>query len=133
MKKTIIKIMALTLALVMTCAMLASCGGPASTPEKAEEALKKNDYSVQVLDNELTLLAVSAFAGDVEAVVVGASKDLKDGVTIFYYADAKAANEAWADVKEAMEKDADEETDLVIKKSGKMIYAGTKDAIKAAG
>ena len=133
MKKTIIKILAFTLVLTMACALLVSCGGPAATPEKAEKALEKNGYKVETIDDETALGFMAAFAGDVEAIVIGMSEDFKDGITIFYYEDAKAANEAWEDVKEEMEGESDEDMELVIKKSGKMIYAGTKDAIKAAG
>ena len=53
-------------------------------------------------------------------------------ITIFYYADAKAANDAWDKVKEEAESEKDEDVDLIIKKSGKMIYFGTKNAIEAA-
>lgn len=132
MKKTFIKIMALTLVAVMACTMLVSCGGPNADPDKAVEALKDNDYVVEKLDGKISLAVVSAFAGDVEAVVLGVSEDGKEAVTIFYYEDSKAANEAWDDVKKEMEKENDDETKLVIKKSGKMIYAGTEAAIKAA-
>ena len=132
MKKTFIKIMALTLVAIMMCTMLVSCGGPNANPDKAVESLKDNDYVAEKIDSKLGLAFVSAFAGDVEAVVTGLSKDGKEAITIFYYEDAKAANEAWDDVKEHMEKEKDDETKIVIKKSGKMIYAGTEAAIKAA-
>ena len=130
MKKTIIKITALTLVALMMCAMLASCGGPNANPDKAVESLKDNDYMAEKIDSTVGLLAFS-FAGDVEAVVTGINKDA-DVVTIFYYSSAKAANEAWDKVKEEAEEEKDDDSELVIKKSGKMIYAGTKDAIKAA-
>lgn len=130
MKKTIIKITALTLVALMMCAMLASCGGPNANPDKALESLKDNDYIAEKIDSTVGLLAFS-FAGDVEAVVTGFNKDA-DTVAIFYYSSAKAANEAWDKVKKEAEEEKDDDSELVIKKSGKMIYVGTKDAIKAA-
>lgn len=130
MKKIIIKILTLTLVLAMACTVLASCGGPKADPDKAVESLKDNDYTAEKIDSKLGLLVFS-FAGDVEAVVTGVNKDL-DMITIFYYADAKAANDAWDKVKEEAESEKDEDVDLIIKKSGKMIYVGTKAAIKAA-
>ena len=48
MKKNILKITALALLAVMLCAMLVACGGPNKDPEKAKEALSKNDCVVSV-------------------------------------------------------------------------------------
>ena len=50
-----------------------------------------------------------------------------------YFEDADAAKAAWEDVKEYAEKeDKEEDEDWEIKKFGKMIWYGTKAAIKAA-
>ena len=128
MKKTFIKIMALTLVAVMACTMLVSCGGPNANPDKAVEALEKNDYGAEKIDSKLGLLVYS-WAGDgLECVVVGLDKNL-DGVTILYYEDAKAANAAWEKVEEH---GSDKEDGYVLKKSGKMIYFGSEEAVKAA-
>lgn len=128
MKKTLIKIMTFMLVAVMTCTMLASCGGPNADPDKAVEALEKNDYAAEKIDSKIGLLVFS-WAGDgLECVVTGLDENL-EGITIFYYEDAKSAKEAF----EAVEKHASEEDDdYVLKQSGKMIYVGTKEAVKAA-
>ena len=128
MKKTFIKIVTFMLLAAMTCAMLASCGGPNANPDKAVEALKENDYVAEKIDSKLGLLVFS-WAGDgLECVVTGLDKDL-EGVTIFYYESADAANNAWEKVEEH---ESDKDDDYVLKKSGKMIYVGTAEAIKAA-
>ena len=136
MKKTL-RIFALTLVAVMLCLTLASCGGPNADPDKAVEALKENDVAWAVKD-EYGVPAALKLAGvdGVDCVVTGTGKidDKYAHVTIVYFdeaADAKEAYEKVEDFAENYKKEA-EDSDWVIKKSGKMIYYGTKDAIKAA-
>ena len=136
MKKTL-RIFALTLVAVMLCLTLASCGGPNADPDKAVEALKANDVAWAVKD-EYGVPAALKLAGvdGVDCVVTGTGKidDKYAHVTIVYFdeaADAKEAYEKVEDFAENYKKEA-EDSDWVIKKSGKMIYYGTKDAIKAA-
>lgn len=132
MKKTFTKILALALVAIMACAMLVSCGGPNSDPDKAKAALKENDYVAEKVDSTIGL-AFYAWAGDVEAVVTGLSDD--GFITILYYEDADAAKDAWEKVEKYVndeKKDEKDDSDWVFEKSGKMIYFGNKDAIKAA-
>lgn len=136
MKKSIVKILALSLVAVMMCVVLVSCGGPNSDPEKAAKALKNNDYAVETIENSgLGALAMAAFAAagieDLDCVVTATNKD-GEHITIFYFEDSKAANEEWEDVKGYVEDEKDDDSDWIIKKSGKMIYFGSKAAIKAA-
>lgn len=134
MKKTI-KLIALALVLTLSVVMLASCFGPNADPEKAAAKLKENGYIVSHDESGL-----SAFFGgfDVKDVtdVVSASAMMGtnyEHVTIIYFEDTEAANDAWEDVKEKAEKDdKKEDEDWVIKKFGSMIYYGTKAAIDAA-
>lgn len=134
MKKTM-KLIALALVLTLSVVMLASCFGPNANPEKAIEALKKNDYKAAEDDTVLPLIFAGLGIKDVDTVVTGTAiiDDKGEHVTIVYFEDADAAKAAWEDVKEYAEKeDKDEEdTDWTINKSGKMIYWGTKAAIKA--
>lgn len=129
MKKSIIKVLALSLVAVMMCVVLVSCGGPNADPDKAVDSLKKNDYAAAedkiVVPTALRLLGVD----DIDTVVSGTNKD-GEHVTIVYFEDKEAANDAWDDVKEYFEDKKDD--DWTIKKSGAMIYWGTSAGIKAA-
>ena len=137
MKKSIVKVLALALVAVMMCAMLVSCGGPNADPDKALEALKENGVTWAVKDDTVTpgLLKLAGIDG-VDCVVSGTGKidDEYAHITIIYFDEAADANDAWEDVQEEAEKDKKdaEDSEWVVKKSGKMIYYGTKNAIKAA-
>ncbi|MBE6702771.1 MAG: hypothetical protein E7585_05105 [Ruminococcaceae bacterium] len=65
---------------------------------------------------------------DVEATL--SATNGKEFVRIVYYESASAAKDAWEAAYEEFEKEND--SDLIIKRSGKMIWSGTKAAIKAA-
>ncbi len=134
MKKSIVKVLALSLA-VMMCVALVACGAPASNPDDAEKALKDNGYVVVRVDDEgLGGLAMAAFklAGidNVATVITGTNGD--EAITIFYFDEAADANAEWEDVQKWSDDESDDDSDWVLKKSGKMIYAGTKNAVKAA-
>ena len=132
--KRILKITALTLAMLMMAITLASCGGPAADPAKAEAALKENGYAVTMKDGKLVeVVAMALGIDDLDAQVTAVSKDdVDDFITIYYFETKEAADNAWDKVKEEAEKKNDDDSDIVIKKSGKMIYFGTKEAVKAA-
>lgn len=125
--KKFTRILALTLVLIMSVALFASCAAPNKDPEKAKEALEKNDYEVLLVDKDLDAL----YKG-LEAYLVAADEEDENGLMVYYFESADAANEAWDDMQDEIEEMKKEEEDLVSKKSGKMIYIGTKDAIKAA-
>lgn len=122
--KKFARIMSLALVAVMLCATLASCGAPAKDPADAVAALKEEGYVA------VKLLSVVTGVKDGEAVI------------ITYYDDADKAKEAMDKMDEAAIEELkgklvalglSEEGDLVgPKRSGKMIYMGTKAAIKAA-
>lgn len=133
MRKNIIKITALALLAVMLCAMLVACGGPNANPDKAKEALKENGYVAEKIDSKVGLAVYSIIAGDVEAVVTGVNED-GEAITIFYYENAADAKEVEEKIDELLEKygDDDKESEWVAKRSGKMIYIGTKQAVKDA-
>ena len=141
MKKTITKVLALTLVAVMMCAILVSCDAPNADPEKALAALKDNGYTAEKIENEgLGALAIAALSAagisDVECVVSGTAKidDSVEHVTIIYFEDADAAKAEWEDVQKYIDssKKDGEESEWVIEKSGNMIYYGTKNGVKAA-
>ncbi len=136
MKKSIVKVIALSLVAVMMCALLVSCGAPNANPDKAEKALKDNGYVVVRIDNEgLGALGLAVFtAAGIDGIetAITATNDEGESVTIFYFGESADANDVWEAVQEYSDGEKDDESDWVIKKSGKMIYFGTKAGAKAA-
>ena len=131
MKKSIVRILALSLVAVMMCVVLVSCGGPNSDPEKALDSLKENEYAAA--EDKLLIPAALRLLGvkDIDTVITGTNKD-GEHVTIIYFEDNAAANDAWEDVQEYFEETSDEDSNWTIKKSGAMTYWGTSAGIKAA-
>ena len=136
--KNVLRFAAVAMVTIMLCLTLASCGGPNADPDDALAALKENGVTWAAKDNTV-LPGVYKLLGvdDVECVVSGTGKI--DGeyahVTIIYFEEKDDANDAWEKIQKESEddkKDADEDAEWVCKKSGKMIYYGTKDAVKAA-
>ncbi len=136
--KNVLRFAAVAMVTIMLCLTLASCGGPNADPDDALAALKENGVTWAAKDNTV-LPGVYKLLGvdDVECVVSGTGKI--DGeyahVTIIYFEEKDDANDAWEKIQKESEddkKDADEDAEWVCKKSGKMIYYGTKEAINAA-
>ena len=136
--KNILRFAAVAMVAIMLCLTLASCGGPNADPDDALAALKENGVTWAAKDNTV-LPGVYKLLGvdNVECVVSGTGKI--DGeyahVTIIYFEEKDDANDAWEKIQKESEddkKEADEDSEWVCKKSGKMIYYGTKEAIKAA-
>ena len=126
MKKSIVKVLSFALVAVMVCAILVSCGGPNKDPKKAEAALKEAGYTVSLVEFEEP-------TDDGMVATLTAYKGLTDMVTIVYYETKADAKAAFADAEkeaEAMKELLGDE--FVLKQSGKMVYMGTKTAIKAA-
>ena len=129
MKKNFLKITALALLAVMICTMLVACGGPNKDPEKAKEALEDAGYTV--VFNDGGLIGDHLLPDGAEATLTAMKGD-DEYISIVYYEDAEAANEAWEDAKEDAKELEEEYEDIVYKKSGKIIYIGTKQAVKDA-
>ena len=133
--KKFTRILALTLVLVMSVAMLASCGAPNKDPDDALAALKDNKY-VAAKDNTIVPIALKLLGVDnIECVVSGSATidDKFETVTIIYFESKDDANDAWEKVQEyAEDKKDDKAEDWVCKKSGAMIYFGTPNGVKAA-
>ena len=123
MKKILSSIL-VCLLLVGCVLSLASCLGPNSDPEKAEDALKEAGYVV---------LALPTFG--IEGVEKSISAtNLDDSVQIFYLTEDADVDAAYEYVEKLYNKakEADEDIDLEIGKSSDMIWFGTEAAIKAA-
>ena len=138
--KTFAKILCLTIAAVMLCVVFASCA-PAAKAEDALAALKDNGYTAVKDDNIIPAGLKLLGANGVETVVSGSKVDSDNKfqtITIVYFgssSDAKKAEESvkkYADDKEKEDKEKAEESDWVFKRSGKIVYFGTKAAVKAA-
>ena len=132
MKKTI-RLIALSVLLVMAVLAFASCATPNADPDKAVAALEKAGYDAAVIDSGTLYNVYKAFGGKLEAIVSGSKGLLSgDGITILYYETADDAKDAFEAVEEYAKNQAEKESDYEIKQSGKMIWIGHKDAVKAA-
>ena len=136
--KNVLRFAAVAMVAIMLCLTLASCGGPNADPDDALAALKENGVTWAAKDNTV-LPGVYKLLGvdNVECVVSGTGKIEGEyaHVTIIYFEEKDDANDAWEKIQKESEddkKEADEDSEWVCKKSGKMIYYGTKDAVKAA-
>lgn len=137
MKKTL-RFIAVAMVAVIVCLALASCGGPNSNPDKALESLKKNGVTFAAKDTVFIPRALKAFGveGVTDAVSgTGFIKEKAAHITIIYFESAAAANNAFEGVEKYSNtiKNDDLKDNWVFEKSGKMIYFGTPEAIKAAG
>ncbi len=125
------------ISLVLACVLLvgcvftfASCAKPNSDPEKAKEALEDADYAVTYV-NEDTPIAGALLPDGVVATIVAFDKN-ENYIAITYYESKDDVNDAWEDAEEDAKELEEEYENIVCKKSGKMIYIGTEDAVKAA-
>ena len=124
------KIIALALVVVMLFT-LASCGIP-KDPETLKEKLEKkydDDVAVVLLDSNLTIIPAATMLGldddDIDAILSIALEDVGSG-TVIYFESAKEAKEAKKDLLDSV----DEDSDVVVKISGKAVFIGEKDLWK---
>lgn len=112
--------------LMMGCVLaLVSCGGPKKNPEKAKKALEDAKYTVVLLEGDK--------AGEgIEAMLTAVSEDMKNQISIVWYEKKADAKDAYKEAKEALEEMGDAAENMVVGKSGKMVWMGTKEAVKAA-
>ncbi len=137
MKKTV-KVLAFALTFIMLAMALTACA-PKSDPDKALKALKDKEYSA-VKSDYLGALGLAALGiKGVDSVVSGTKtvekkdEEKTESVTIIYFSSKDAAKDAWEKVEDyAKDQNKDKDTDWQVKKSGAMIYFGTKAGIKAA-
>ena len=127
------------LALTLSCLFVfTSCGGPNSDPDKALAALKENGISWASKDSTIKPATLKLLGVDgVDCVVTGTGKiDEKYAhITIIYFYESAQADDAWEKIQEESDKEKEDDedgSDWVCKKSGKMIYYGTKSAVDAA-
>ncbi len=121
--KTFARILSLALVAVLLCFALIACNKPAKDPDKAVEKLTQAGYEVEMeTDDGVTY--------------VEATKGV-DYVIISYFSTkslAKAAyEEGEKDIEELKKMGEEAGIELVYGRSGKIVYCGTKAAVKAAG
>ena len=127
--------------------MLFAACAPASDPDTAKKNLKDEGYSATIYDGDGLIIGSALALAGVENVnkVLVASKyadDTFEFLTVLYFDSSKDANNAVEKAKEyAKDKEKQEEkeqkkeegsVEWVFGKSGKMIWFGTKAAVKAA-
>lgn len=137
--KKLTKILSLVLLVVMCLTVLTACA-PNSDPYQAEAALKKNGYTVIMLNGTAAEVA-TALKGieNVDATVDASARiENSDGekilerVVIYYFENADAAKVALDKIRSEYEKAKGDSKDWVFGQSGSMIYYGTKAGVKAA-
>jgi len=137
MKKQLL-IIAAVVVLVMASAFILTACSPASDPADAKAALEKKGYTV-VVDGSiqpaaLTLVGIKGVDKVLEASY--SKDDRSEFLCVLYFTSASAANDAWdAAQKEAEDEkksNKEEDSDWTVGKSGKLIWYGTKNAVKAA-
>ena len=135
--KKFTRILALTLVAVFLVMTFVACGKkPSSNCKTAFEKLKKNNYDAALYYDR------DDYNDDgIEYTVSGRKGDMTKGnyemVQILYFKDKKSAEAYWnkneddiTGVTETMKKALG--SDYVSGRDGKMIYAGTTNAVKAA-
>ena len=135
MKKSI-KVLAMLL-VVLTLSFAVACA-PNADPEKAKASLEENGYAATLVTDAISLGFTEALLGlergDLVAGVSAANGD-GEAITILYFKKSGAAKDCYKEYKDKLNdllKDEGEGKEVVAKQSGKMIYIGTKAAIKAA-
>ena len=141
--KKMTRIIAAVIVLVTLATVLASCSAkPNADPAAAVKALEQNHYRILSNDTE-ALPAEYAKQGvaDVTCVVVATrieankkGEQQAEGVTILYFKDDAAAKAALSRATDLLNIESSDSigSKYIVKQSGSMIYAGTKNAIKAA-
>ena len=146
MKKRITLITSIVV-LALVCAMLFAACAPAADPDTAKKNLKDEGYSATIYDGDGLVIGGTLALFGINNVdkVLAASKyadDTFEFLTVLYFDSSKDANDAVEKAKEyAKDKEKEEEkgqkkdegsVEWVFGKSGKMIWFGTKAAVKAA-
>ena len=137
MKKQLL-IIAAVVVLVMASAFILTACSPASDPADAKAALEKKGYTVivdgSVQPAALTLVGIKGVDKVLEATY--SKDDQSEFLCVLYFTSASAAKEAWDAAKKEAEDEKksnkEDDSDWTVGKSGKLIWYGTKNAVKAA-
>lgn len=128
MRKTL-KIVSLIALFAILATVLVAC--IPNDPAKAEDNLKNAEYTVfSYKEGDFGFDKATGFlekigVKNVTAFVTAIKGE--DGIALIYFEDSAAAKENYTAIEEYYK---EEDKDAVIKRSGKVIYAGTEQAIK---
>ncbi len=146
--KKFTKLLALLLILAMSLTLVVACDNKDkdkededstptvnTNPTEAKDNLKANGYDVELVDDPdyLGYFGVE----NLEAVIYaekGMEDETGDGIYIFYFKDSDAADAAYDTLKAEFDEMSAAEgapKNLIVDKSGKVIWYGTEAAIKA--
>ena len=131
--KKFAKVMAVVLVAVMAVTLLVACG-PANNIEDAIAALKGNGYATHKFVGNIGFSNVDSKLVATKGVVgslLGSGEEYQT-ITIYYFFTADAAKEAFEDIQQLSELERGEREDWVCKRSGDVVYFGTKQAVKDA-
>ncbi len=121
--------LALALALTMTCLVFTAC--VPKNPEKAVEKLEKANYNVVLRDDVISLTAEEVTyrleRGSIEAII---NAENNGSVVVIYYCSDKTAAKALEERLDDLS-DNDDDDSIEVKRSGKIVYAGNEQGIKA--
>lgn len=134
MKKTL-RLTSIALVLMMLLTLTACVPGNA---DKAKEKMEKKEYTATVVTGTLaeaagTALGVEGLTETMIATKIVKDKDGKDTVELvsaYWFEEASQAKDAFEKIKSEDEKEAKDKDNFVCKRSGKVIYTGTKQATK---
>lgn len=136
MKKALSIIAVLALVAVLGVALVACVP---SDPDKAAANLEEAGYKVlttKASDGTGVQLGLEAVAEGCVAMVTASKglSDLDDAITILYFNDADDAKAAYEEIKADFDKLDDEDKEgYKVGRSGKVVYTGSEEAVKAAG
>ena len=135
MKKFFKSLVAIMLIAMMSISFT-SCGMP-NDPTKTKANLEKEGYSVVYLSDAISLTTQEALfgvsRGGLIGVVTGTNSNGSEMVVVYYCKDSKVAKTVYDKIKAEYDTaDAEEKKDTAVGKSGKVVWMGTKAAIKAA-
>ncbi len=134
MRKTL-RLSSVALVLMMLLSLTACV--PADSA-KAKEKMEKKDYTVVEVTGTLVsattkLLGVDGINATITATKTVKDKDNKDTletVTAYWFDKAEQAKAAMEKIEKVKKDDAEDKENFVCKRSGKVIYVGTKQATK---
>ena len=140
--KKFLRTISAAILVAVTAIMFVSCGIP-SDPAKAQSNLEKNGYTVDTTVAATIVTATVIYDGGASASgnvsnVIYASNDDGESVLLVYFKDTSTAKDYLGKIKDwykkATEDNKDEEqkdSDTQSGRSGKVLYIGTKAAVKA--
>ena len=133
-KKTLKKIIALTLCIIMCLGVLTSCGSVPFRKAKKDASLMQDKLEDAGYTVTYSLSTKASTSQDgVECILYVSKAGDPDSRGIFVYCDSRMrANDRYIDYVDTVNNNLDEFEDYVVRQNGKMTFMGTKDVWAAA-